>query len=57
MIVRTSPENGFAITARPILDAIGPRTRGILINSPCNPTGALISEDELTVIAREAASA
>ena len=32
-----------------ILDAITPRTRGIIINSPCNPTGALISEDELTI--------
>jgi len=55
VIVRTSPEHGFAITAGPILDAIGPRTRGILINSPCNPTGALMSEAELTVLAREAA--
>ena len=26
-----------------------------MINSPCNPTGALISEAELTVLAREAA--
>jgi aspartate aminotransferase len=32
------------------------RTRGIIINSPCNPTGALISEDELTTIAKEAAN-
>jgi aspartate aminotransferase len=55
VIVRTSAESGFAITSGPILDAIGPRTRGILINSPCNPTGALISEDELTALAREAA--
>jgi aspartate aminotransferase len=55
VIVRTLPEDGFAITAGPLLDAIGPRTRGILINSPCNPTGALISEAELTVLAREAA--
>jgi aspartate aminotransferase len=55
VIVHTSPENGFAIMSRPILDAIGPRTRGIIINSPCNPTGALMSEDELTVLAREAA--
>ena len=42
-----SPEDGFAITAGPILDAITPRTRGIIINSPCNPTGALISEADL----------
>jgi aspartate aminotransferase len=55
VIVQTPPADGFPITAGPILDAIGPRTRGVIINSPCNPTGALISEDELTVIAREAA--
>jgi len=55
VLVRTSAEEGFAIQARPILDAITARTRGIIINSPCNPTGALISEDELAVVAREAA--
>jgi aspartate aminotransferase len=55
VLVRTSARDGFAITARPILDAITPRTRGVIINSPCNPTGALISEDELTTIATEAA--
>jgi aspartate aminotransferase len=55
VIVRTSPEDGFAITSRLILDALGPRTRGIIINSPCNPTGALMSEDELAALARETA--
>ena len=55
VLVRTSPEDGFAIRSQPILDAITPRTRGIIINSPCNPTGALISEDELAAIAQEAA--
>jgi aspartate aminotransferase len=55
VIVQTSPEEGFAIRADPILQAITPRTRGIIINSPCNPTGALISEDELSLVAQEAA--
>jgi aspartate aminotransferase len=55
VLVRTSPEDGFAITATPILEAITPRTRGIIINSPCNPTGAVVSEAELTTIAQEAA--
>jgi aspartate aminotransferase len=55
VLVYTSPEDGFAIRARPILDAFTPRTRGVIINSPCNPTGALMSEDELIVLAREAA--
>ncbi len=55
VLVRTSADDGFAIRARPILDAITSKTRGIIINSPCNPTGALISEDDLAEIAREAA--
>src|SRR5439155_26104502 len=38
-----------------ILSAITPRTRGIVINSPGNPTGALISEQDLAAIADEAA--
>ena len=55
VLVHTRPDDGFAIKAAPFLDAIGPRTRGIIITSPCNPTGGLIAESELTLIAREAA--
>lgn len=55
VIVQTKAQDGFAITAQAILDAVTPRTRGIIINSPCNPTGALISEAALTAIAQEAA--
>jgi aspartate aminotransferase len=51
VLVRTSAEDGFAIRAQPVLDAITPRTRGIIVNSPCNPTGALISENDLAAIA------
>jgi aspartate aminotransferase len=55
VLVRTHAEDGFAIGAGAILDAITARTRGILLNSPCNPTGALIAEADLTAIAQEAA--
>jgi len=55
VIVRARPENGFKLTADLLLDAVTPRTRGIIINSPGNPTGALIGEDDLTAVAREAA--
>jgi aspartate aminotransferase len=54
VLVDTRAEDGFAITAAPFLNAIGPRTRGIIITSPCNPTGALIAESELALVAREA---
>jgi len=49
--VMTSPKDGFAIHADAILEAVTPKTRGIIINSPCNPTGALISEGEFRKIA------
>ena len=55
VLVGTTAADGFAIRAASILDAITPATRGIIINSPCNPTGALISETDLAAIATEAA--
>jgi aspartate aminotransferase len=55
VIVRTHAEDGFSLRADAILAAVTPRTRGILINSPGNPTGALISEEDLGRIADEAA--
>jgi aspartate aminotransferase len=55
VVVQTSPEDGFAVTAAPILNAITARTRGVIVNSPCNPTGALMAESELAILAQEAA--
>jgi aspartate aminotransferase len=56
VVVRTQAANGFALTAAPFLQAITPRTKAIVINSPCNPTGALMPEDELAALADVAAS-
>src|SRR5690242_2174881 len=55
VIVRTHADDGFRLHAAAFLEAITPRTRGIIINSPANPTGALISEEDLTAVAEEAA--
>lgn len=55
VLARTYPEEGFAIRAAAILDAVSPRTKGIIVNSPCNPTGALISERDMAEIADAAA--
>jgi aspartate aminotransferase len=55
VIVRTRGDDGFALKAEALLAAITPRTRGFLLNSPGNPTGALLSEAEATTLAREAA--
>ena len=53
--VAFAAEDGFRIHAQPILDAITPATRGILLNSPCNPTGGIIRAGELEKIVAEAA--
>ena len=42
---------GSALRADTIIAAITPRTRGIVINSPGNPTGALMDETEMAALA------
>ena len=56
IIVKAHMEDGFRIHADAIIGAITPRTKAIIINSPCNPTGALIAEADLTAIADAAAA-
>ena len=51
VLVRTSAEEGFELRAGPVLEAVTPRTRGIVINSPGNPTGAVMRESELALLA------
>jgi aspartate aminotransferase len=55
VVIHTKAEDGFSLKAEAILAAVTPRTKGIIINSPGNPTGALITEDELADVADEAA--
>lgn len=43
--VPTYEENGFRPTAEDIEKAITPKTKCIMINYPCNPTGAIMSEE------------
>ena len=46
VVVRTRAEDGFALRADALLAAVTPRTRAFVLNSPGNPTGALLAEDE-----------
>jgi aspartate aminotransferase len=55
VIVQTRSAEGFAVHADAVIAAITPRTKGIIINSPCNPTGALVDEATLTPIVDAAA--
>ena len=54
-IVQTRSDDGFAVHAEAIIRAITPKTKAIILNSPCNPTGALIPEDAVAAIADAAA--
>lgn len=47
VFARTSAERQFRPTFRDIESVATERTRGVIINSPCNPTGAVIAEGEL----------
>lgn len=38
------PANKMCATAQEVLQAVTPRTKAILINSPCNPTGHIFEE-------------
>ena len=55
VIVRADPETGFRLDADRLLAAVTPNTKAIVVNSPGNPTGALISEEGARALA-EAAS-
>jgi aspartate aminotransferase len=55
VVVRTHARDGFRLTASALLDAVTPATRGIVINAPTNPTGALLSEADARTLAHEAA--
>jgi aspartate aminotransferase len=46
-----SLENDYKVTAAEFAAAITPRTKMVMYSSPCNPTGAVFSRDELSAIA------
>jgi aspartate aminotransferase len=50
-IVRGEESNDFKITPRQLERAIGPRTKGFLINSPSNPSGVGYTPEELRALA------
>jgi aspartate aminotransferase len=52
--VATTADTGFALTADLFLSAVTPRTRGIILNSPTNPTGAILEAPEAERLATEA---
>jgi aspartate aminotransferase len=51
ILAQTSAEHGFTLDAQTLLNAVTPQTRAIIVNSPCNPTGALMDEHQMTILA------
>jgi aspartate aminotransferase len=49
--VHTDLASGFKITARQLEAAITPRTKLFMFSSPCNPSGAVYSQQELSALA------
>lgn len=52
VIVKTSKKTGFKITPERLKEAITPKTKLFIFNSPCNPTGAVYSEQEVRALAK-----
>ena len=50
ILVHGQEKDGFRVTARMISKATSPRTKAVILNTPNNPTGAVIDPDDLLVI-------
>lgn len=55
VVVETRVQEGFRLRAEAVEAAITPRTRALMISYPNNPTGAVMSREELLAIAEVAA--
>jgi aspartate aminotransferase len=50
-IVHAPAAQGFKLTAEQLADALDAQSRGVVLNSPSNPTGAAYSQQELQALA------
>ena len=50
VIIETDPSDGFRLRARQVTRAITPRTKLLIVNSPSNPSGAVVPPDEFVKI-------
>jgi aspartate aminotransferase len=52
VFVPTDEADGFALRARAVAAAVTPRTKALILDTPNNPTGAVVPREELLAIAR-----
>jgi aspartate aminotransferase len=55
VIVQTTQENDWKMTPEQFEEAMSPRTKMVIINSPGNPTGSVYTKDELRALVEVAA--
>lgn len=53
-IVPTSAANGYKMTPQQLQEAISPKCRMVILNTPGNPTGAVYTENELAALVEAA---
>ncbi|MBI1987819.1 MAG: pyridoxal phosphate-dependent aminotransferase [Nitrospinae bacterium] len=51
IIVETGEADGFKLTPDLLRQLVTPRTKALILNTPCNPTGAVYGRQELEAIA------
>ena len=51
IFVKTKAKNGYKITAKELEAAITERTKCVILNTPCNPTGSVYDKNELEALA------
>ena len=49
--IYATPRHGYKVTAAQIEAMVTPKTKMLILNSPCNPTGAVYTEPEIRAIA------
>jgi len=52
VLLETDENKGFAVTAKMVERLIAPRTKLIILNSPSNPSGAVMSFDDMAEVVR-----
>lgn len=52
VIIETKAEDDFKVTPRQLWEAITPRTKALILPYPCNPTGAVMEQEDLQAIAQ-----
>lgn len=57
VILETSASDRYKVSLDQFRDAMTPKTKAIIINSPSNPTGTMYTPEELTAVGRLAADA